>query len=363
MNTKFKLMLPGLLFGVAIVGLWAKTGQEASTKASPPPQNRGGRGANPNEYPNQPTIWFGGEPETPRSISYRNDGDQQLGRTPMPPHKIIGNLYSVGSQTLASYLIHTQQGNILVNTTYEENVRPVIEKGIQALGFKVADVKIVLNNHAHSDHAEGDALFKQDTGGKAQVMVMAEDEALLKTILPGGKEHPIDKVFHDGDTISLGGTTLTAHLTPGHTSGATTYTLKETEGGKTYEVVLFTSMRLRSDSPTGPDALTPEKVLEYNRSFKWVSTLKCDVPLGDHVEEYLQREKYAKLKSDPKGPNPYIDPEDCRTEAHLEEAHLHAVIDWYLPLHPGVNPNFTVVDPPAVIDLKRWEVATSAEAQ
>src|SRR4029077_8146356 len=224
-----------------------------------------------------PAVTVKGQTYTPASILARNMGTTEDQETQFTPHKIVGNIYYVGTRTLSSFLVVTPQGNILIDSTYERNV-PTIRKSVEQLGFKFSDIKILIGNHAHGDHQEGDALVKEMTG--AQVMALAEDVPLLKTIKPGGKEHPIDKIFHDGDSISLGGTTLVAHLTPGHTHGSTTYTMKVTDSGRTYDVVLFTSFRLRSPYSTGPEVLTPETVAEFNRSFKWVSTLKCDVPLG-----------------------------------------------------------------------------------
>ena len=116
----------------------------------------------------------------------------------------------------------------------------MIQKSIEQLGFKFADIKILLGSHAHGDHQEGDALVKQLTG--AQVMAMAEDVPALRSMMPGGKAHPIDRVLHDGDKVTLGGTTLVAHLTPGHTRGCTTWTLKVQDGGKTYDVVIIGSL-------------------------------------------------------------------------------------------------------------------------
>src|SRR5205085_6142827 len=121
-----------------------------------------------------------------------------------PPHKIIGNMYYVGTASLAAFLIVTPQGNILINSAYERTV-PTIQKSIEQLGFKFSDTKILLGSHAHADHQEGDALVKQLTG--AQVIVMAEDVPALRVMKPGGKEHPIDKIIHDGETVTLGGMT------------------------------------------------------------------------------------------------------------------------------------------------------------
>src|SRR6185295_10496735 len=135
---------------------------------------------------------------------------------PFPPHRVIDNVYFVGTEALGTFLITTPAGHILINSDFETTV-PQIQKSIKDLGFKFEDIKILLSSHAHGDHMEGDALVKQLTG--AQVMAMAEDVAGLKAMKPHGKEHPIDRVLHDGEQVSLGGTTLTAYRTPGHTKG------------------------------------------------------------------------------------------------------------------------------------------------
>jgi metallo-beta-lactamase class B len=231
-----------------------------------------------------------------------------------PPHRIIGDIYYVGTTTLSSFLVVTPQGNILIDSTYERNV-PTIEKSVTQLGFRFSDIKILLGNHAHGDHQEGDALVKQITG--AQVMVMAEDVPALQAMKPGGKEHPIDKVLHDGESVTLGDTTLVAHLTPGHTRGCTTWTTTAQEGGKTHNVMFGCSLR-------PPAVLTPALVDEFNRAFKSVRAVPCDVQLGDHGAQYNMQEKYAKLKDG--GPNPFIDPASCTLEADVEEAMFHAIL-------------------------------------
>jgi metallo-beta-lactamase class B len=265
--------------------------------------------------PDHPSITFQGRTYTPRSIVERNMRSEADQTGQFPPHKIIGDIYYVGTHTLSSFLIVTPKGNILIDSTWERNVR-TIEKSVKQLGFKFSDVKILLANHAHGDHQEGDALVKELTG--AQVMVMAEDVPALKAIKPGGKEHPIDKVLHDGETVKLGGTTLVAHLTAGHTRGCTTWTTTAQEGGKTYNVVFGCSLR-------SPVPLTPPIVAEFNRSFKVVRALPCDVLLGDHPAEYNLDEKYAKVRKG--GPNPFIDAASCRQEADMEEAMFHAILN------------------------------------
>jgi metallo-beta-lactamase class B len=264
--------------------------------------------------PDHPSITIQGRTYTPRSILERNMGTPEDQTMQFPPHKIIGNIYYVGTRTLSSFLVATQQGNILLNSTYERNV-PTIEKSVQQLGFKFSDVKILLGTHAHGDHQEGDALVKQLT--HAQVMAMAEDVPALQGIKPGGKEHPIDRMLHDGESVTLGGTTLVAHLTPGHTRGCTTWTTKMQENGKTYNVVINCSLR-------PPNVLTPAVVDEFNRSFKLVRSLPCDVQLGDHPAQYNMEEKYAKLRNN--SPNPFIDAPGCKLEADIEEAMFHAIL-------------------------------------
>jgi metallo-beta-lactamase class B len=296
-----KATLPPMLSTWVVAGLiLAACAHVAQAQGQPPPDH--------------PVVTVRGQTYTPRAILTRNMGTPEDQSTAFPPHKIIGNIYYVGTVTLTSFLIVTPQGNILINSTYERNV-PVIQKSVEQLGFKFSDVKIVLGNHAHGDHQEGDALVKQLTG--AQVMTMAEDAPALRSIKPGGKEHPIDRLLHDGEGITLGGTTLVARLTPGHTRGATTWTMKVEEDGTTSNVMFGSSLR-------SPDRLTPANVDEFTRSFEIVRALPCDVQLGDHGAQYNMRDKYAKLR--PGGPNPYIDPGTCKVEAEISEAMFKAIL-------------------------------------
>ena len=260
-----------------------------------------------------PSVTVRGRTYTPRSILARNMGTEVDQTTQFPPHKIIGNIYYVGTKTLSSFLIVTPQGNILLNSTYERNV-PVIQKSVADLGFKFSDIKILLGNHAHGDHQEGDAMVKQLTG--AQVMAMSEDLPALRAIKPGGKEHPVDRVLHDGESVSLGGATLVAHLTPGHTAGCTTWTMDAQDGGRTYKVVFHCSLRA--------NALSPAIIDQFNRSFPIVRALPCDVPLGDHPAQYDMLEKHAKLGNG--GPNPFVDPANCNLETDIQEAMFRAAI-------------------------------------
>jgi metallo-beta-lactamase class B len=284
-------------------------GTGASFAQAPPP-------------PDHPSITVKGQTYTPRSILARNMGTPVDQTTQFPPHKIIGNIYYVGTKTLSSFLLVTPQGNILIDTTYERNAQ-TIEKSVTDLGFKFSDIKIILGNHAHGDHQEGDALVKQMTG--AQVMAMAEDVPALKAMMPGGKEHPIDRILHDGDMVTLGGVTLVAHLTPGHTRGCTTWTTTAADVGRTYNVMFGCSLR-------PPAMITPANAEEFTRAFKTVRALPCDIQLGDHGAQYNMQEKYAKLKEG--GPSPFVDPSTCTLEADVEEAMFKAILAEQQSAHP-----------------------------
>jgi metallo-beta-lactamase class B len=276
--------------------------------------DRGGAQTAGQPASDQPAVTVRGRTYTPRSILARNMGTPEDQTTAFPPHRIIGNIYYVGTKTLSSFLVVTPEGNILINSTYERNV-PTIQTSIEQLGFKLSDTKILLGTHAHGDHQEGDALVKQLTG--AQVVAMAEDVPALRAIKPNVKDHPVDRMLHDGDSVVLGGTSLVAHLTAGHTRGCTTWTMKVQEGGKTYDVVLSCSLR-------PPTTLTPEIVNEFNRSFKLVRSLPCDVPLGDHPAQYNMQEKHAKVRTSL--PNPFVDPANCQLEADIQESMFKAIL-------------------------------------
>jgi len=279
-------------------------------------QARGGRGA----QPPGPSVTVNGQTWTQQSLFQRNVGGPDDMTAPFPPHKVIGNIYYVGTKSLAVFLVVTPAGNILINSTYERNV-PSIQKSIEQLGFKFSDTKILLGSHAHGDHQEADAMVKQMTG--AQVMAMAEDVPALEAMKPGGKPHPIDRVLHDGDTVTLGGTTLTALLTPGHTRGCTTWTLKANDGGKSYDVAIIGSVGTNPGFKLVNNPEIPNQADEYERAFKVLKALKVDVPLGSHPSMYNLDQKYPKIG---KGPNPFIDPAGYKQEIEIAEAMFRAVL-------------------------------------
>ena len=238
---------------------------------------------------------------------------------PFPPYRIIGNIYYVGSQGLASYLITTPQGNILINSNLEKSV-PMIRESVEKLGFKFSDTKILLISHAHWDHCAGSAAVKELTGAKYMVM-----DADVPEIQVGGKGNfqygdsptsryqptKVDRILHDGDEVQLGGTVLVAHLTPGHTKGTTTWTMKVMEGGKTYNVVIVGSPNVNAGYKLVNNALYPQIASDYERMFRVLKSLPCDIFLGAHGGYYDMEAKYARMKEG--GPNPFIDPEGYKS--------------------------------------------------
>ena len=240
---------------------------------------------------------------------------------PFPPYKIIGNVYYVGTKGLANFLITTPEGNILINSDFERNV-PAIRASVEKLGFRFRDTKILLGSHAHGDHMEGDAMVKELTG--ARVMAMAEDVPALEKMRPGNKPHPIDKVLHDGESVTLGGTTLVAHLTPGHTKGCTTWTTKVPDGGKTYDVVIVGSVNVNQGFILAGNREYPQIADDYARTFKILQSLPIDVFLGAHGNYYGMEAKYARMKAG--GPNPFIDPDGYH--AYLSERQRAFQAEW-----------------------------------
>ena len=233
---------------------------------------------------------------------------------PFPPHKVIGNVYFVGSEQLASFLITTPEGHILINSGFETTV-PVIRAAVEKLGFRFTDIKILLGSHAHGDHMEGDALIKELTG--ATVMAMEQDVPALRNMRPGNKVHPIDRTLKDRDEVKLGGTTLIAYLTAGHTKGCTTWALKAQEGGRFHDVVIVGSVGVNAGVALVNNKDYPQIADDYMRSFKVLRGLTSDVFLGPHGSFYRLTDKYAQLEKG--GANPFIDPQGLKNHLDAQE--------------------------------------------
>jgi metallo-beta-lactamase class B len=248
---------------------------------------------------------------------------------PFPPFRIAGNLYYIGSKGLASYLVTTPEGNILINSDLEANV-PMISASIEKLGFHFADTKILLISHAHWDHDAGSAKIIRMTGAK--YMVMDADVSVVesggKTDFQYGKTpsslYPpakVGRILHDGDQVKLGGAVLLAHLTPGHTKGCTTWTMKVTEGGKTYDVVIVGSPNVNPGYKLVSNPTYPQIAEDYERMWRVLKSLPCDIFLGAHGGYFGLEEKYPLRKEG--AANPFVDPDGYKRFVTQKEQEFH----------------------------------------
>jgi metallo-beta-lactamase class B len=239
---------------------------------------------------------------------------------PFPPLRIIGNVYYVGASDTAVYLIATPEGHILINSGFKATV-PLIRDGVRKLGFRFEDIKVLLASHAHIDHAGGHASIKKQTG--ARIVMSEADAALLARggrgdFLPASEEvvgyEPAraDRIIHDGDTVTLGGVTLTAHLTPGHTKGCTTWTMKVEDGGKRRDVVFHGGTTILPGVRLVGNPDYPDMAADYERTFRVLESLSCDVFLAPHGFQFGLAEKARRLSAGATL-NPFIDPEGYRT--------------------------------------------------
>ncbi len=251
---------------------------------------------------------------------------EQAWNRPVEPFRIAGNVYYVGAADLASYLITTPKGHILLDSGMLETV-PQIKANIAKLGFKLEDVKALVISHAHYDHVAGIAELKRLT--KAKLYVSEEDAKLLAR---GGKGDPnfadrfpfepatADKTFKDGWSLKLGSTTMTALVTPGHTKGCTTWTTKVDDGGKKLNAVFVCSVTAPGYTLVG-NKEHPQIVSDYERTFRRLKALKVDLFLSSHARAFEMAEKLESRKANP-NMNPFIDPKGYlemleRTEAQF----------------------------------------------
>ena len=248
-------------------------------------------------------VLLAGFVATSALVQTQTQQDRTQDKIAFPAHTVIANLHYVGTATLNSYLFTTPQGHILINTNYEDTV-PLLRASVQKLGFALTDIKIILGSHAHPDHQQADAMLKELAGG-ATVMAMEQDIPALKAMnAPSGKAYSADRVLKDGEQVSLGGTTLTAHLTPGHTRGCTTWTTSVADGGRTYNV-LIACAGLQENAQLVNNKNYPEIAEDFARSIKTFKSLPVDVFLGAHSWFFDLAGKHKRLGS---ATNPYVDP-------------------------------------------------------
>ena len=243
--------------------------------------------------------------------------DTRPDNQPFPPYRIAGNLYYVGASDITSYLVVTPAGDILINSGYEETPA-LIRDSIVKLGFRPADVKILLNSQAHGDHVAGQHEMQRLTG--ARIYSSAREVAVLES---GGKADPrwgsettypavkVDHVVRDLEQVRLGGTTLVAHMTPGHSIGCTTWTMRVVDGGKTYDVVIVGGTTINPGVVLVGHPTYPGIAEDYAHTFQTLRALPCEIFLGAHGGYYGMKEKYEKMKAGA-GINAWVDPQGYR---------------------------------------------------
>lgn len=273
--------------------------------------------------------------------------------TPFPAFRIAGNLYYVGSGDLAAYLVVTPKGDILINSNLASSPA-LIRKSVESLGFKFSDIKILLISHGHYDHCAGSAEILRETHAKYEVM--AQDVSVVES---GGRTDfhyandktirfvpaHVDRAIRDGGKVTLGGTTLTAHLTAGHTKGTTTWTLDEAENGRTLHVVIVGSPNVNPGYKLVHNARYPQIAADYKHEFSVLKSLPCDVFLGAHGFYFGLKEKYQRFQGgdrnafvDPGGYQAYVADRERAFEAELTKQ-LHAVPNAQhsrAATHPGL---------------------------
>jgi metallo-beta-lactamase class B len=252
---------------------------------------------------------------------------------PFPPFRMAGNVYWVGTYDLSSYLITTPAGHILINTGLAQTV-PQIKAGIEQLGFKLSDVKILTATHGHFDHVAGLAELKKMTG--ARVMMSEQDAELLESGAksdfrfgddPGARFEPVqvDRRLKNGDKIELGGVILTAHHHPGHTKGATSFTFEVRDNNKTYRVGIMNMPGINPGVRVSGMPKFPEIAQAYAQTFHDQKETKIDVWLASHAAQFDMHKKYQ--QGDTYNPDRFVDPTGFQASvAHLEKLYRDQLV-------------------------------------
>ncbi|MBL9199824.1 MAG: subclass B3 metallo-beta-lactamase [Opitutaceae bacterium] len=236
-------------------------------------------------------------------------------RAPTPPRQLVGNIHYVGAVGVSSFLITTPAGHILLDTGFEDTV-PIIQRSVEQLGFRVADIKFILSSHAHIDHVGGHALMKKLSG--AQVLASAAD---ARTLESGGADDfipwpqdtilyapaKVDRIIADGERVTLGGVTLTAHLTPGHTRGATTWTMDVEDAGVKRHVAFFSSASINAGTRLLDNPRYPGFVRDFEGTFARLRALPCDIFFAPHGGQFAMTEKFSRLGRG-ETTSPFVDP-------------------------------------------------------
>jgi metallo-beta-lactamase class B len=232
---------------------------------------------------------------------------------PVEPFRIADGLWYVGSRGISSFLLTGPEGHVLLDTGLAQNV-PLVKSSIEKAGFQLGDVKILLASHAHFDHVAGHAEMARLTG--ASVVALGEDARALSSgsdlsalAGPGWAPVPVARVIADGDVVELGPIRLTAHHTPGHTQGCTTWTTTVRDGGESLPVVLIGGTSVNAGVKLLDNARHPTIAEDYAGSFDVLKKLPVQIFLAQHPQMFGLDEKRARLGS---GANPFIDPDGYR---------------------------------------------------
>ena len=267
----------------------------------------------------------GAAPAAPPSIPHAPYAEADW-MAPIEPFRIAGNVYYVGSRDLASYLIVTPKGDILLDVGVNENAA-LVQANIRKLGFDPRQIRIILNSHAHLDHAGGIAAMK--AFAHAQFVASAGDKPVLES---GGRadfhfgprpQFPavkVDRVIGDGGQVNLGGVTMTAHLTAGHTKGCTSWTMPVQVDGQPRQALFICSVSILSGYRLIGDPAYPEMGADYAHTYQVLHGLPCDVFLGSHGQFYGMLAKRQAMLAHPKSPNPFVDPAGCKAFIDRNEA-------------------------------------------
>ena len=228
---------------------------------------------------------------------------------PFAPFRVAGNIYFVGTRGVSSFLLTTPDGHILLDTGLQQTL-PQVRANVENLGFALRDIKILLSSHAHFDHVEGHAEMQRLTG--ATVMAIGDDAAALSAGRdnsalggPGWTPVKVGRILRDGDTVSLGGVTLTAHLTAGHTKGCTTWTTTVAENGKSLRVVFVGGVSVNQGVELLDNSRHPSIIADYDRTFKVLKELEADIFLAQHPDMFEMEQKVARNAG---AGNAFVDP-------------------------------------------------------
>jgi metallo-beta-lactamase class B len=250
-------------------------------------------------------------------------------KAPVPPRRLLANIHYVGAIGVSSYLITTPEGHFLLDTGFEETV-PIIQRSVEQLGFRLSDIRFILSSHAHIDHTGGHAAMKRLVPGAIIVASKADARVLASggadDFIPFPKDlivyTPVvaKRIVNDGEKVTLGGVTLTANLTPGHTRGATTWTMEVNDDGRTLQVVFFSSASLNAGTRLLGQPAYPEIVQDFENTFTRLRSLPCDVFFAPHGGQFAMAEKFARHDRGEK--DAFIDPEGWRVLiANAEKAY------------------------------------------